>query len=399
MAGSNSSTGPLGRLQIVEKHLVERKTPAITVDIERMTAETDYKFKGWLGLSKDSMETGLVEQEFQPKPFTERDVDIKVTHCGICGSDIHTLTSGWGVGFTEYPVCVGHEIVGTAIRVGSKVKDIKVGDRVGVGAQSDSCMQPDCEGCTEGEEQFCLKQVQTYNGRFADGSRSFGGYSDYSRVPGHFVFKIPDALSSEAAAPMLCGGVTMFSPLKRYGCGPGKKVGIVGLGGLGHFGILFAKALGASRIVAISRRKSKAEDAIKLGADEYIATEDDADWARTHSTSLDLIISTVDSPNMPIGGYLALLRPKGSFIQVGAPEGGLPNFNMLPLIAKGCHVGGSLIGSTADVKEMLQLAADKGIKPWTDTMPLAECNEALKKFQRGEPRYRIVLANEKNIKA
>jgi alcohol dehydrogenase (NADP+) len=185
------------------------------------------------------------------------------------------------------------------VRVGSRAEGgIKVGDRVGVGAQSDSCLgrQGDCEECASGMEQYCsVKFVGTYSDVHVNGGKSYGGYALYNRSPSHFVVKIPDAIPSAAVAPMLCAGITTFSPLKHYGCGPGKRVGIIGLGGLGHFGVLWAKALGADRVVAISRKASKKADAFALGADSYISTDDDPDWVQHNARSLDLILSTVSS--------------------------------------------------------------------------------------------------------
>lgn len=184
--------------------------------------------------------------------------------------------------------------------MGSKAEgNIKIGDRVGVGAQSDSCLgrlaRGECDDCNEGLEQYCPDMVITYASRHFNGDKAMGGYATYHRSPSHFVVKIPDAVSSEQAAPMLCGGVTLYSPLKHFGCGPGKKVGIVGVGGLGHFGVVFAKAMGADKVVGISRRQNKRDEVLKMGADEYIATEEDEGWAKTHKRSLDLIISTVSS--------------------------------------------------------------------------------------------------------
>lgn len=303
--------------------------------------------------------------------------------------------------FTKQPsaCCVGHEIVGKAVRVGSKVKRIRVGDRVGVGAQARSCLSPDCPECSSGRENHCLGAVNTYGSVYPDGEgKSYGGYADYNRTHSRFVIKIPEGLPSEAAAPMLCGGITAFSPLKHNGCGPGKTVGIVGVGGLGHFGILFAKALGADRVVGISRKASKRGDVMKLGVDQYIATEDEPGWSTKNRRTLDLIVSTVSSAKMPLEEYLLLLKSGGTFIQVGAPDGGnLPPINAFTLIANGIKVGGSAIGSPQDIEDMLKLAVEKDIKPWTETRPLKDANQVVLDMKEGKARYRYVLVNEKHV--
>ena len=205
-------------------------------------------------------------------------------------------------GASPYPVVVGHEIVGTAVRVGSKAEgNIKVGDLVGVGAQSDSCLGRDghpCHQCSSKNENYCTNVVSTFPGKHRNGGPAYGGYGMYHRCPSHFVIKIPKGLAPEHAAPMLCGGVTVYSPLKHFGAGPGKKVGVVGVGGLGHFAVLFAKALGAEEVVGISRKDSKRKDALALGCSEYIATDDDKDWATKNARRFDLIISTAASPKV-----------------------------------------------------------------------------------------------------
>lgn len=271
-----------------------------------------------------------------------------------------------------------------------------MGDRVGVGAQSGSCLNKDgdCQACAQGLEQHCNRMVGTYNGTFANGGKSYGGYSLYNRSPSHFVVKIPEAVPSAEAAPMLCGGITTYSPLKQHGCGPGKSVGIIGVGGLGHFGILFAKALGADRVVAISRKANKKDDALKLGADAYIATDDDPEWARHHAQSLDLIVSTASSSKMPLLGYCQLLRPRGTFVQLGAPEDGGLELPAFALIGKGIKLGGSLIGSPAEIREMLELAASQKLKPWVEERPMSEANQAIQDMDAGKARYRLVLVNE-----
>ncbi|ERS98112.1 zinc-binding protein alcohol dehydrogenase [Sporothrix schenckii 1099-18] len=350
------------------------------------------KFQGWLGLDANSVNGQMKWGEFEPKKWEESDVDIRVSHCGICGSDLHTLRSGWGE--TPFPCVVGHEIVGKAVRVGKDVKHIKVGDNVGVGAQGRSCLEKDCPECSAGLESYCGRvNVGTYGGIHPnDIGKSYGGYATYNRSNGHFVFKIPDSIKPEHAAPMLCGGITVYSPLKRYGAGPGKTVGIVGVGGLGHFGVLFAKALGADRIVALSRKSDKRADAMALGADEYIATDEDADWPAKHARTVDLIVSTISSDKMPMADYLKLLTVHGTLVQVGAPDGGnLPPINAFALIGSGIQVGGSLIGAPDEIREMLQLAADKKIKPWVQLRPMKDANAAVVDLANGDARYRYVL--------
>lgn len=221
-----------------------------------------------------------------------------------------------------------------------------------------------------------------------------GGYADYIRVPAHFAVKIPEALPSADAAPMLCGGITVYAPLVHNGAGPGTRVGIVGLGGLGHLGVLFAKALGCSSITAISRSGSKRKDAFAMGADIYIATAEEDGWAKAHSRTLDLIVSTVSGPDMPLEEYLRLLRTGGQFIQVGVPEDKLPGFNAFGLIQKGCKIGGSQIGSPKEIEEMLVVAAKKKVVPWIQKRPMREANQAVVDMEAGRARYRYVLVND-----
>ncbi|EEA18807.1 hypothetical protein TMatcc_010649 [Talaromyces marneffei ATCC 18224] len=359
-------------------------------------ASQDYKFEGWVAEDPSAANGNMKWKEFEPKEWEETDVDIKVTHCGICGSDLHTLRSGWSP--ANYPCCVGHEIVGIAVRVGSKAQGgIKVGDRVGVGAQAESCLgrKGPCEECASGNERYCGKHwTGTYNGTFMNGGKSYGGYALYNRSPAHFVIKIPDGLSSADAAPMLCGGATTYTPLKEYGCGPGKSIGVIGVGGLGHFAILFAKALGADKVVAVSRKSNKREDALKLGADSYIATDDDKNWEKEYSRSLDLIVSSVSSSKMPLSDYVSLLKVGGTFIQLGIPEDGSLAIPARALIMRGAKLGGSLIGSPSDLREMLQLAADKQLKPWVEERPMKDANQAIQDMNDGKARYRYVLVND-----
>lgn len=355
----------------------------------------EYKFEGWLGLDESAANGNMVWGEFEPKDWEETDVDIRVTHSGVCGTDIHTLRSGWGP--TPYPICVGHEIVGNIVRVGSKAEgDLKIGDRVGVGAQNDSCLsrQGHCDECSRGLENYCPKFIHTYGDPHFNGGKGMGGHGLYHRAPSHFVFKIPDGLASEYAAPMLCGGITVYSPLTYHGCGPDKKVAIIGVGGLGHFGILFAKALGAGQVVGISRSESKRDDVLKLGADEYIATGKDDSWKREYERSFDIIISTVSSSKMPISDYLLLLKLDGALVQVGLPDDGPLMLNPRPLLDLRAKLTSTKIGSPAEIREMMNLAVKVDMHPWVEVLPMSEANKALVDAEEGKARYRYVLKNE-----
>ncbi|ODQ50781.1 NADP-dependent alcohol dehydrogenase [Saitoella complicata NRRL Y-17804] len=353
-------------------------------------ASTDYKFQGWVAHDSNSI-GNLKHEEYEPKNWSEDDVDIKIQYCGICGSDIHTLRSGWGP--TKYPQVVGHEIVGIAVRVGKNVKNVKVGDRIGVGAQSSSCLS--CSPCKTHSEPYCEKgMVGTYNGVYPDGSKSTGGYADYARVPSHFCIPIPEGLESEVAAPMMCAGVTVYSPMKDAEVGPGKKVGVIGIGGLGHFGILFAKAMGAE-VTAISRSRRKEEDARKMGVTDFIATGEE-NWQKGHTKEFDVLLCTVSEADMPFGDYLSLLKLRGTFIVVGLPEEGV-TLRPGALIRNNAKIVGSLIGSPQTIREMLELAAKSGVKSWVQKYDLENVNQAVKDMEDGKATYRIVLENKKNL--
>jgi alcohol dehydrogenase (NADP+) len=276
----------------------------------------------------------------------------------VCASDIHTLRSGWGE--TDYPAVVGHEIVGIVTRVGKDITHIKEGDRVGVGAQSDSCLE--CERCKHGMETYCDSMVGTYNSKYADGSgKTRGGYAKHWRGPGHFAVPIPDNLESHIAAPLMCGGITIASPLMDYGCGgpDGKRVGIVGVGGIGHFGIGFAKALGATTIVAISTTSSKKDMAHELGATDFVAMkENPEDWKRFRR-GLDIIINTASNEDAPFDTYIWMLRPRGHLINIAIPEKPVMSIPIPALLFSGANIGGSAMGGIPQIEKMLKLAGDK----------------------------------------
>ncbi|KAF4336067.1 C6 finger domain protein [Fusarium beomiforme] len=310
---------------------------------------------------------------FKPKAFGEYDIDVKIVACGVCGSDVHTTTGGWGN--KTWPLVPGHEIIGYAVRVGAKVTSVKVGDRVGVGAQISACL--DCPTCKDGNETYCKEQMDTYGSVYPDGTVAHGGYSSHIRAHEHFTFPIPEELETELAAPMLCAGLTAYSPLVRNGAGPGKKVGIVGIGGIGHFGILFSKALGAETY-AISRSSSKKDDALAMGADGFLETRIEG-WSKEHEMTFDLILSTASSnDDFDLAPYLSLLKVHGRFIAVGLPEGEGWRVSPQSLLANGCLIGSSHLGSREETLAMLELAAKQGIKSWVETIPISEkgCGEA-----------------------
>lgn len=327
-------------------------------------------------------------QEFEPKKFEETDVDIKVTHCGVCGTDVHSLRSGLFP--TDYPCCAGHEIVGTITKVGSKVAGgLKEGQVVGVGSQIGSCGE--CDSCTSGKQNFCPKMIQTYGSRYPDGTKTYGGFANYWRGPSSWVFTIPESMPAAEAAPMLCGGITVYSPLKRFGCGPGKSVGVVGVGGLGHFAILFAKALGADKVVAISRSGSKRDDALKLGATDYIAMGEDKEWSTKYANTLDIIINTMSTPEIPLDEFFSLFRANGSFVQLGVPA--LPPPNVFLMCFKGLTISGSLIGPPGQIQEMLEFAASNNIHPMIQEAPMKDANRVIQDLDAGKARFRYVLVN------
>jgi uncharacterized zinc-type alcohol dehydrogenase-like protein len=303
---------------------------------------------------------------YEPKPLAADEVEIAISHCGICHSDVHLVDGEWGDWF---PLVPGHEIVGTVVTG----KVFPAGERVGVGWQRSSCGE--CEYCRAGEEVLCARHEATCQG-------NFGGFADRIRVNERFAFTIPDDLASETAAPLLCGGITVYTPLRTYAA-KGSRVGVIGIGGLGHLALQFAKALGCE-VTAFSRVAGKQADARRFGADHF-ATGDPA------KGSLDLILNTAHAA-LDIDAYLAALRPKGIFCQLGASPAPLEVPSM-PLIAGSRSVIGSAIGSPAVIREMLVLAAERGIAAMTEVVPMRGANEALDKTRRNLARYRMVLAN------
>ncbi|GAB9477586.1 Mannitol dehydrogenase [Globisporangium polare] len=331
---------------------------------------------------------------YESRPLGADDVEIKISHCGICGSDIHTLDSGWGA--TTYPCVVGHEIVGEVTLVGANVTELHVGDRVGVGAQVDACLNkdknaPECKQCAQGADAYCPHMVWTYNDRYkADNAISYGGYADYVRVPSPYAFKIPEEIPSDVAGPLMCAGVTVFTPFKELGVKAGDRVGVIGIGGLGHLGLQFAKAMGAT-VVAFSRSQSKEDEVRALGADEFV-NYSDAAQAKKAAMSVDVLLLTADADNMPYSLFMSFLAVRGTCVMVGLPNDEV-KFKPFFLVGNGNKLMGSKIGSIQDIKDMLALAAAKNVRPIIQKLPMSQVNEGLQMVRDGSVRYRVVLEN------
>ncbi|MFB0616705.1 NAD(P)-dependent alcohol dehydrogenase [Streptomyces sp. AGS-58] len=314
----------------------------------------------------------------------EYDVLIDIKFAGICHSDIHQVHEGWGEAI--FPMVPGHEIAGVVAEVGSGVTRFRAGDRVGVGCMVDSCRE--CENCLKGLEQYCLKgMVGTYNAVGKDGEPTYGGYSEKIVVDENYVVRIPDGLSLDVAAPLLCAGITTYSPLRHWNAGPGKKVAVVGLGGLGHMAVKIAHAMGAE-VTVLSQSLRKKDDGLKLGADHYHATSDPKTFEEL-AGSLDLIVSTVSAP-MDFGALLSLLKVDGALVNVGAPEEPVA-LNLFSVIGGRKTLAGSMIGGIQETQEMLDFCAEHGIGAEIELISAAEVNEAYERVQASDVRYRFVI--------
>ncbi|MER7173003.1 NAD(P)-dependent alcohol dehydrogenase [Streptomyces mesophilus] len=312
------------------------------------------------------------------------DVLIDIKYAGICHSDIHQARDGWGEGI--FPMVPGHEIAGVVGEVGSGVTKYKVGDRVGVGCFVDSCRE--CEYCLRGQEQYCVNGMTgTYNALDKNGEPTYGGYSTHLVVDENYAVRIPEGIDLDVAAPLLCAGITLYSPLKHWNAGPGKKVAIVGLGGLGHMGVKIAHALGAE-VTVLSQSLRKKADGERLGADHYYATSDPATFEELAGT-FDLIVSTVSAP-LPLDQYLSLLKVDGVFANVGAPEEPV-SLNLFSVIGGRKTLAGSMIGGIAETQEMLDFCASHGFGAEIEVIPADKINEAYERVLASDVRYRFVI--------
>ncbi|MGE9269033.1 MAG: NAD(P)-dependent alcohol dehydrogenase [Verrucomicrobiales bacterium] len=338
--------------------------------------------------SADSASSPLAADTIPRREPTPRDVQIDILFCGVCHSDLHHARDEWKeVMPTVYPCVPGHEIVGRVTATGAEASDFQVGDLVGVGCLVDADLS--CPCCQENQEQLSPSQVLTYGSPDRHGTApvTYGGYSTSIVVDKHFVLRVPENLELAGVAPLLCAGITTYSPLKRWGTGPGKKVGIVGLGGLGHMGVKFSHAFGAHTVV-FTTSPDKAEEAKKLGADEVVVSKN-ADEMAAQAGSFDLLLNTVAAA-IPLEPYLNLLKPDATMVMVGAPEKPVP-LNVFSLLFGRRAIAGSIIGGIAETQEMLDFCSERGITADVEVIPMSAINEAYERMLKGDVKYRFSI--------
>ncbi|MCB4769092.1 NAD(P)-dependent alcohol dehydrogenase [Ancylobacter sp. Lp-2] len=341
-----------------------------------------------IGYAAQAADAPLAPFDFERRELRVNDVAMEVLYCGVCHSDLHQARNDWG--WSQYPMVPGHEIVGRVIAVGGDVQRYRIGDHVAVGCMVDSCQS--CDQCRKGLEQFCKKaNVQTYNDtdRFScePTSRTHGGYSKHLVVREEFAVRVPDGLDLSKAAPLLCAGITTYSPLRNWNVGPGSRVGVVGIGGLGHMAVKLAAALGAD-VTAISRTRDKEADALALGADRLLASSDAEAMAQA-ANGFDLIIDTVPVEH-DITPYLPLLDVDATLVLVGQ-VGPLPPSTTVPLLLGRRSVAGSCIGGIAETQEMLDFCAKAGVLPDVEMIRIDQINEAFERMEHSDVRYRFVI--------
>lgn len=342
------------------------------------------KAKGMAALKPKEQLVPFIFERRDPK---EHDVVIDIKFCGICHSDIHMIRDEWGFD-SPFPMVPGHEIAGVVQKVGPKVTKYKVGDRVGVGCMVDSCRE--CAHCKQELENYCIPgNTMTYGSPERDRSgNTQGGYSNVIVVNEDFVLRIPENLPLDKAAPLLCAGITTYSPLRHWKAGPGKKVGVMGLGGLGHMAVKIAAAMGAD-VTVLSHSEKKREDAKKLGAHNFLLTKSPEVFEQ-NALSFDLIINTVSSADIDLGSYLNLLKLDGTLVSVGAPDKPL-TLHPFPLITMRRSYAGSLIGSIKETQEMLDFCGKHNITPEIELISADKVNEAYERVVKSDVRYRFVI--------
>ena len=357
------------------------------MDAVKSTAEgaITVETKGARAFGTEAATAPLQALNIQRRNPTPHDVEIEILYCGVCHSDLHTARNEWHS--TTYPCVPGHEIVGKIVRVGDHVNKFKVGDLAGVGCMVDSCRE--CEYCREGLEQYCeVGNTGTYNSPDKHlGTQTYGGYSESVVVDEAFVLRVPSNLDLAATAPLLCAGITTYSPLRHWNVGPGQKVGVVGIGGLGHMAVKLAKAMGAE-VIVFTTSPSKFEDAKRLGADDVVLSKD-PEQMRRYAGKLHFVLDAVSAQH-DINAYLRLLKVDGSLALVGAPENPLPvaAFSLIPARRT---FAGSLIGGIAETQEMLDFCGKHNIVSDIEMINIQQINEAYERLLKGDVKYRFVI--------
>ncbi|MEX2490925.1 MAG: NAD(P)-dependent alcohol dehydrogenase [Nitrospirales bacterium] len=321
---------------------------------------------------------------FERREVGPKDILIQILYCGVCHSDIHQARDEWGGAI--FPMVPGHEIVGTVERVGDEVKKFKAGDSVGVGCFVDSCRT--CQSCTKGDEQYCeTGMIVTYNGMDKNKQPTYGGYSNHIVVDEHYVLSIPSGLALEGVAPLLCAGITTYSPLHQWGVGKGHALAVVGLGGLGHMAVKIGKALGAE-VTVLSRSDAKQEDAKRLGAHDFAAASQDGTFARLERR-FDFVIDTISAPH-DLNAHLELLKTDGTYILVGASPESL-SLSAFSLVLRRRRLVGSLIGGIRETQEMLDFCGEHGLTSDVEVIPISQIGEAYERVVKGDVKFRFVI--------
>ncbi|KAF9921888.1 hypothetical protein FBU30_008031 [Linnemannia zychae] len=343
-------------------------------------------FTGWASTGS----LPLAPYTYHPRPLGHKDIEVKISHCGVCASDVHTVTGGWGP--LPGPCITGHEIIGTVVSAGPDSL-YPIGTLVGIGGLANSC--GDCIDCKNQLQQHCAEKVFIFNDVYHDGSNAIpqGGFSDRVRINSEFAYKVPSSISPAEAAPLLCAGITTFTPLKEHGAGPGKRVGVMGIGGLGHLAIQWAAAMKADEVIAISSSDNKREEANKLGATKFVNSKNEKERLAARY-SIDILLLTSNDKNTNWAELLDYVANHGTLVFLSLPEVATVAIPPASLLMRHISIAGSLTGGRAMTQEMLDFAAEHNVRPWVETMPMSEINTAVEKVLDGHPRYRIVVETE-----
>ncbi|RKP35357.1 hypothetical protein BJ085DRAFT_37327 [Dimargaris cristalligena] len=325
---------------------------------------------------------------YTPRPLGPHDVEIAIDHCGVCGTDISQIDNAFGI--TQYPLVVGHEIVGRVTDLGAHAHDLHKGDTVCVGYICATCENGDCDSCIKGRDAYCPQSVLTAGGQYSDGSPTRGGFASSVRVQAKHAIRVPPQLDPAEAAPLVCAGVTVFAPMVRFHVQAGDRVGVIGIGGLGHLALQFARALGAD-VTAFTTKDSKRDECTRLGA-HHVVNINDADQVQAAADSIDFMLVASNSPHLDWNQLASFVALHGKIVLVAAPEVPI-TLNAPPLIMKDIQINTSLVGNMSDIQRTLEFAAQHDIHPMMERLDMKDCNEGLRRVREGKARYRVVLSN------